>query len=369
MGRPGIRTGVVAAVVTLVAALVLGPGPSRHSRSGVRSVRGPAVASRAGDPVAEAAPAPPAGDLAITPPPDHFDAPVQPVPPPPASLQRDPWAGVVPAGGTWAVVVGIDHYPGGGHDLRSAVNDAKDVDQALALATVPADHRLLIQNSQATAAVIASSVDWLAAHSSPDAVAVFFYAGHVRKLGPDSEAVVAADGGLLTDTDLAAHFSRLRAGRAWIGMATCYGAAFTRLLAPGRVLTAAAGPNQLAYENESFGRSYLVEYMVRQAMIEGRAPGAVQSAFGYARAAISRDYPGREPVEIEDQAPAIELRPTGAPAPRPSAASSSSQSQAPPPGPGPSSPSTTAPPSGGGSGSGGSEPCRRVTLGVVRCGP
>jgi hypothetical protein len=364
---------VIATVVGVVAALALGSVAMRHAEPGRdRPLREPAVAIRAGEPPPYAPEALPAGDLAITPPPDSFDAPPRPPSPPPAPLQRDPWAGVVPAGGTWAVVVGIDHYPGGAHDLRSAVNDAKDVDEALVRVGVAVDHRLLIENSQATTGVIASSVDWMAAHASPDAVAVFFYAGHVRKLSADSEAIVASDGGLLTDTDLAAHFARLRAGRVWIGMAACYGAAFTRLLAPGRVLTAAAGPNQVAYENESFGRSYLVEYMVRQAMLEGRAPGTVQHAFDYAKAAIARDYPGREPVEIDDHAPGIDLHPTSAPAGGGNVTAPSGQGQ--PPGPRSSTTSTT-PPQGAGSGgagtgggSGGGEPCRRATLGIVRCG-
>ena len=152
-------------------------------------------------------------------------------------------------------------------------------------------------------------------------------------------------------------------------MATCYGGAFTRLLAPGRVLTAAAGPNQLAYENESFGRSYLVEYMVRQGMIEGRAPGTVQDAFSYARAAIARDYPGREPVEMEDQAPGIALRSTTAPAPA-SVRSAPTSGTGPPPSPSSTTSSTTTPTSGGTSGgSGGNDTCGRATFGIVRCGP
>ena len=367
--------GVVATVVGVAAALALGPGAARHSPSRHHPLREPTVAARAGDPAPSLLAAAPSGDLAITPPPDHFDAPPRPASPPPLPLQNGPWAGVVPAPGTWAVVVGIDRYPGGAHDLRSAVNDAKDVDEMLVRAGVSGDHRLLIENSQATAAVITTSVDWLAAHASPEAVAVFFYAGHVRKLTADSEAIVGSDGGLVTDGDLAGHFARLRAGRVWVGMAACYGGAFTRLLAPGRVLTAAAGPNQLAYENESFGRSYLVEYMVRQAMIERRAPGTVQDAFAYARAAIARDYPGREPVEFEDHAPGIELRPPAASG-QGGGNAQASPGQGPPPGARPSTSPTTAPSSGGGSGGsgggggpGGSEPCRRVTLGIVRCGP
>ncbi|MCA1847250.1 MAG: hypothetical protein LC792_29485, partial [Actinobacteria bacterium] len=40
-------------------------------------------------------------------------------------------------GGVWAVVVGIDDYPGTDADLRAAVADARDVDNALAAYGVP----------------------------------------------------------------------------------------------------------------------------------------------------------------------------------------------------------------------------------------
>lgn len=302
-----------------------------------------------------------AGDVAIAPPPAVFDAPPAPPPPPPTPL-RDPFAGVTPAAGTWAVMIGINDYPGTGHDLRSAVNDADDVNEALARLGVPGDHRLLITDRQATAGVVRLAADWLVAHASPDAVAVFFYAGHVRKVSSSTEAIVSSDGDVVTDADLAGHLAKLQAKRTWLGIAACYGGGFTELLGPGRALTAAAGANSLAYENESFGRSYMVEYMVRQGIIEGRSSPTVQASVAYAQAAIHRDYPGREPVEVEDQAPVIDFR--APPAPQP-------PSKQPPSSPPPSSP----PPSGaggssgggGGGGGSGSDGCTQLTLGVVSC--
>jgi hypothetical protein len=198
-------------------------------------------------------------------------------------------------------------------------------------------------------------VNWLAANAGPDAVAVFFYAGHVRKLSSSTEAIVSADGDVVTDADLASHLAKLQAKRTWIGLAACYAGGFTELLGPGRALTAAAGANSLAYENESFGRSYMVEYMVRQGIIQGRSSPTVQASVAYAQSAIHRDYPGREPVELEDQAPIIDFR-APPPAKQP-----------------PSSPPSSTPPSGGSGGSSGgggtsSDGCKQLTLGVVSCG-
>lgn len=302
----------------------------------------PVLAALAPPPSPPPAPPPRPGDSVISPPPATFDAPAPaPLPPPPA-LRRDPqFSAAQASGGTWAVSIGINDYPGGGHDLRSAVNDATDVDQALEALGVPADHRLLLRNAEASAAVVRRAAEWLVAHAAPDAVAVFFYAGHVRKLSSETEAIVAADGDLVTDAALADLLAQLPARRAWVAIAACYGGGFTELLAPGRVLSAAAGANSLAYENSKFARSYMVEYMVHQAMIERRAPDSVQAAFAYAQAALSRDYPGREPVQADAGSAPLDLRPPGAPRPPPADAPAGPPPE-PPPGGG--APPTTQPP-------------------------
>ncbi|MCA1844379.1 MAG: hypothetical protein LC792_14555, partial [Actinobacteria bacterium] len=52
---------------------------------------------------------------------------------------------------TWAVIVGINRYPRGDHDLHTAVADARDVDDALAGYGVAGDHRVLLLDREATA--------------------------------------------------------------------------------------------------------------------------------------------------------------------------------------------------------------------------
>jgi hypothetical protein len=224
-------------------------------------------------------------------------------------------------------MIGIDDYPGSGADLRSAVADAETMNTALADLGVPVDHRLVVRDTQATADTIRRAASWLADRAGPDSTAVFFYAGHVRKLSPDREAVVAADGGLITDEQLASWLDGVRAAHLWAVMASCYGGGFTELLRPGRVLTGAADANHLAYENTRLGHSYLVEYLVHQGLIEGRALPTVQDAFAYAYRSLARDYPDRVPVEIDQAGAVVSLGEPGA-------------TPAPPPSP----PSTTAPP-------------------------
>lgn len=312
----------------------------------------------------------PPGDAVIAPPPEAFGEPPPPAPPPPPAL-RERFRNVVPEGGTWAVLIGINDYPGSGHDLRSAVNDVGDVDEALARMGVPGSRRLLIRDGQATADVIRTAAEWLVAHAAPDATAVFFYAGHVRKVG-SSEAIVASDGRVVLDRELGEQMSRLRAHKAWFGIAACYGGGFTELMGPGRILTAAAAANRLAYENLDFGRSYMVEYMIRRGWLGQQAGMTVEEAFEYARRELSASYPDRVPVQIDRVDGLLDLRPqvgtmTNPPVP----------SDPPPSAPPPSSP----PPSGGDGGSGGGgdsggspdddgddDSCSTLTVGVVKCG-
>ena len=247
--------------------------------------------------------------------PERFDGPPAKGTPP-ALLSAPPTR--PGAGGTWAVMIGVNDYPGTKSDLRAAVNDATDVNQALAQLGVPGSNRLLIRDGQATAEVIRASVNWLNERAGPDATAVFFYAGHVRKAGEGRESLVGSDGVPVSDAELAARLRHLRAGRAWIGIAGCYGGGFNEVLQRGRILTGASGANSLAYENGGFQRSYMVQYMIREALIEGRAgTSTIEGAFAYAQAALARDYPNRQPVQFDYAEGEVELRQPGAAPPPP----------------------------------------------------
>jgi hypothetical protein len=273
-------------------------------------------------------------------------------------------------GGVWAVVVGIDDYPGGDADLRAAVADARDVDSALAAYGVPANHRLMLLDKQATADNIRGALAWMASRASADSTAVFFYSGHVRQVAGDAdrdgevvdEAIVAADGDNVFDGQVAEILRSMDARSAWIGVAACYGAGFDDALASGRILTAAAGENDVAYENSSLGHSYMVEYMVRRAMLQGKAPASVQDAFAWARTQIARDYPNRQPAVLDrSRGPVVLGRAT---TPTPSAPERKPSASQPPekePQPGPSAPPPTTPePNPGGAA------CAQV-LGVSVC--
>ncbi|HUF33119.1 MAG TPA: caspase family protein [Acidimicrobiales bacterium] len=268
------------------------------------------------------------GDSVIAPPPDTFEVPPAPPVPPPSRLTGR-YDHVQPADGTWAVIIGINDYPGTHSDLRSAVNDANDIDRVLSGYGVPADRRLVLRDRQASAANIRDAFRWLVAHAGDDATAVVYYAGHVRKLSRSTEAIVAADGRLVTDEQMANDLSDLRAEQTWIAMASCYGGGFTEVLAAGRILSAAADANSLAYENSRYGRSYFGEYMVNRAMLQGMAPQSVEKAFAFAVEGIRRDHPNRQPIQFDYQPGDLVLGPP--PASSPSSADGGSAQQPPPP--------------------------------------
>jgi hypothetical protein len=278
-----------------------------------------------------------------------------PVPePPPAQLRSSDADPSLLAGGSWALLIGVNDYPGTQYDLRSAVNDVNDVDEALGRLGVPPDRRLVLRDRQATAGTIRAAVDWLTARAGPDATAVFFFAGHIQKLESGNEALVGSDGATVSDVELAQLFDRLQARRTWIGLAGCYSGGFDELARPGRIITAAAPADRLAYENASFGRSYLVEYMVRRGML-GRGLTTVESAFAFAVSELRREHPDRVPVQQDGVPGDLDLRvaPGG-----PASGSSSPPPPSPPPGdPPPSSPPPPAEDDG----------CAALTIGMVRC--
>ncbi|MGH9039935.1 MAG: caspase family protein [Acidimicrobiia bacterium] len=238
-------------------------------------------------------------------------------------------------GGVWSLVVGIDDYPGEEADLSAGKADAREVDAALAAYGVPGQHRIVLLDEKATADNIRAGLAWVAGRANSEATVVFFYSGHVRQVTGDAdrdgeaidEAIVAADGEAVYDGEVAGIFRNLEARSVWLGIAGCYGGGFDDAVAPGRVLTAAATETDLAYENSALGHSYLVEYMVRRAMLQGRAAGSVQESFSWAQAQIAKDYPNRQPVMVDKARSPMVLGSRNQPQPTQSA----SETPSPPP--------------------------------------
>ena len=223
-----------------------------------------------------------------------------------------------PAGtGVWAVVVGVDDYPGSGRDLRAGVADAVQMQSVLDLYGVPLNQRVVLTGGAATRDALVAAFDWLALNAGPDALPIFFFSGHVRQVRGDpdgdgeevDEVLVLADDGTVTDGEVAAVFNRTPARRGWLAIAGCFAGGFDDAMAPGRLLTGASPEGSLAYESDRFGLTYLVEYMLRRAILEGAAGSSVQEAFGWAVEALRQDYPRRLPVMVDQVGEPLTLAP------------------------------------------------------------
>lgn len=200
---------------------------------------------------------------------------------------------------TWAVVVGADRYHGHEVDLGAGIADAEATVTALERAfAVDRGHRRVLLGDAATTSALSAALAWLVEVAGPEDQAVVFYAGHVRHLGGTTQALLLPDGTLVHDTELALALAPLRAGATWLPIAGCYAAGFDELLAPGRVLTAAAGADSLSYENRDLGNSYLVEYVMERQLATGDAT-TVDGAVAAATLALARDYPDRLPVQLD----------------------------------------------------------------------
>ena len=342
-----MRLGRWAGVATtaLAVAVAVGPGAAHHlaSAPGREAERTPLVAERVG--VGLEWPT----EVAITPPEELAGEVATPAAPAPTFAA----APVEADGEVFALLVGINDYPGRRADLRSAVADVETIDAALDGFGVPDGNRVLMTDGQATEAEVTDAIRSLVTQGGPGATYVFAYAGHTRKLDSDTQAMVLADGELLRDTELAALVAPATTQRMWFLLATCYAAGFTEVLAPGRVITAASGANELAWEDPSLNGSYLVHYLIRRGWLEGNAGDSVQEAFEYADAALARERPNRRPVLLDqvgaplvlgsgDPTDALDMAPP-LPSPKPPASAPASAPSSPNPPPS-SPPPPSAPP-------------------------
>jgi hypothetical protein len=225
-------------------------------------------------------------------------------------------------------------------DLQSAVADADTIDQALARFGVPATNRVVLRDGQARKPALVAAIQSLVALGGPESTLVLAYAGHARKLDHDTEAIVAADGGLLRDDELAALLAPARPKGMWLLLAACYAGGFTEPLGPGRILTGAADARSLAYESRTFDGSYLVQHLVREAWLEGRTGPSVQEAFAYADARIAEEGSQGRPVQVDLAGRPFVLGSVG---PAPDGSSSETPPPAAPPAAPPTAPPTTAP--------------------------
>ena len=164
------------------------------------------------------------------------------------------WAREIPTGGDpagkYAVLVGIDDYPGTGSDLSGPVDDARLVGEVLQSEYgFQPENILMLTDAQATRPGIANAIVRHLGQAGEDGVAVFFYSGHGTRVGEnvglrgslDPEADGQDDGiyiygsnsesSIILDEEIGYLLAQLDAGRILMAIDACFSGTISR--APG----------------------------------------------------------------------------------------------------------------------------------------
>jgi hypothetical protein len=150
--------------------------------------------------------------------------------------------------GRYALLVGIDDYPGTGSDLRGPVEDARIMELVLVEKYgFDPQNVVTLNDSEATRVNIAQGVAQHLGQAGPDGVAVFFYSGHGTQIGENIGLTGALDpeprgegdealyiyghtseSSVLLDEELGFLMETLQAGRSLVVVDACFSGEITR---------------------------------------------------------------------------------------------------------------------------------------------
>lgn len=150
--------------------------------------------------------------------------------------------------GKYALLVGIDDYPGTANDLSGPVEDAQIMYRALTERFgFDPDNIVVLNDSEATRENIANGVIQHLGQAGPDGVAVFFYSGHGTQMGENigltgrldpeprgdgDEAIYiyghSQESSVLLDEEIGFLIETLDAGRALVVVDACFSGEITR---------------------------------------------------------------------------------------------------------------------------------------------
>lgn len=137
----------------------------------------------------------------------------------------------------FAISVGIADYGGNTSDLSYTDTDAAKLFQKFEELGMLRQESILLTNQQATLPEFRRAFQRVAAEAGPDDIFLFFYSGHGNQvedptdrgeLDGRDETLVFADGQELTDDDLAAMFTDIRAGTTMVVLDACFSGGFER---------------------------------------------------------------------------------------------------------------------------------------------
>ncbi|MEX0691323.1 MAG: caspase family protein, partial [Gemmatimonadales bacterium] len=157
------------------------------------------------------------------------------------------WAARFPGGGDpngkYAVVVGIDDYPGTPNDLRGPIDDATLVrDVLIERFGFPAENVVFLRDGEGNRAAIANAIVRHLGQAGPDGTAVFFYSGHGMRLrenigvtgrldpetGNNVDEALAVWDGMILDEEMALLLQYIQARNQLVVIDACFSGTATR---------------------------------------------------------------------------------------------------------------------------------------------
>ncbi|MEX2394209.1 MAG: caspase family protein, partial [Actinomycetota bacterium] len=243
-----------------------------------------------------------------------------------------------------ALLVGINNAPGS-TPLEGSITDVKNMKAALLMYGFKESNIQVLTEGKASRTGILNGLSSLTARSKSNGIAVFLLATHSGSSGGDL-TFATGGGGRISRHELASHLGRVK-GRLFSMLPTCYskGYALPGVIGKNRIAVFSSSADEYTWQMGGAG-SWLVYYMVKQAMVNKKAPGSIEKSFAWAKKEINAELAERAPIISDGIAGDLVLGKVPS-APKPSAPKSTPKPSAPSPDPTPA-PTTSTKPCGGG---------------------
>jgi metacaspase-1 len=218
-----------------------------------------------------------------------------------------------PVTGTkYAVVVGIEDYPGTANDLQYTVDDADEMSSVLKTKYgFPAGNVTELTNTGATKTTIYNAITSLIDITGENDEVVFFFSGHGAKgraadgdRNNTDQAIVVQEAGsfaYIWDGELVSWFSGFNSGtRIVFIFDSCLSGGMAVLQGPNRIVNMACTATGLSYEGATWGGGhgqftyYFAEEGMEKALADVKLPNGkvtVEEAFDYAKANCQSQTP------------------------------------------------------------------------------
>ena len=216
-------------------------------------------------------------------------------------------------GAKYAIVIGINDYPGSGSDLQYTVADADEMKYVL-LNTYEFDYVIELTNTNATRTAIYEAINTIKGVAESGDEVVFFFSGHGAKGKADDgdknnvdQSIVVQEvvqGTLqfafIWDGELVQWFSGFPTSRIIFVFDSCLSGGMSVLKAPGRVVCMASTINSMSLEGAAWGGGHgqFTYYFAEEGMGMKKADVrpqdnkvTVEEAFDYANANCKSQTP------------------------------------------------------------------------------